>query len=222
MPNRETQFSCLVSWRVLSKLAVTSNAIHAMYAQSLAWLTVLAAIICGVANITSLVLIDFVHGNPHRTLENAIVMIVLFTPVFGVIAAVGTVIVFALPQCFQALVSGALVRRFGDKAQLAILLVLPMTAVITWYSYDYLTPSDLNLGINVGPDWRPYQHGLTAARYLSTLVCQTPATLFSIAYVGTARTGLPRNAVVLLALAAAVLAGGFAGHRLAEGQYPFL
>jgi hypothetical protein len=38
-----------------------------MYARNLAWLTALAAVVCGVANVMSLVLIDFVHGNPHRT-----------------------------------------------------------------------------------------------------------------------------------------------------------
>ena len=166
---------------------VNANAIHAMYARSLAWLMVVAAVIGGVSNVVSLVLIDFVHGNPHRTQENAFEMIIMFTPLLGLIAAVGTVIVFALPQCFQAVVSGTLVRRFGGYAQAAVLLVLPMTAVITWYPYDYLTPSDFNLGINDGPDWQPYQHGLTAARYLSALACQTPATLFSVAYVGTTR-----------------------------------
>jgi hypothetical protein len=193
-----------------------------MYARSLAWVAAVVAVICGISNIMSLVLIDFVHGNPHRIQENAFEMIIIFTPLLGLIAAVGTVIVFALPQCFQAMVSGMLVRRFGDHAQAAVLLALPMTAIITWYSYDYLTPSNVNLGINLGPDWQPYQHGITAARYLAALVCQTAATLFSIAYVGTTGSRLRRKAVVLLALAAALLAGGFRGYRQAEGQYQFL
>jgi phosphotransferase system glucose/maltose/N-acetylglucosamine-specific IIC component len=201
---------------------MNASAIRAMYARSLAWLTVLAAVICGVSNIMSLVLIDFVHGNPHRTQENAIEMIVLFTPLFGLIAAAGTVIGFALPQCFQAVVSGALVRRFGGHAHVAVLLALPMTAIITWYSYDYLTPTDVNLAINTGPDWQPYQHGITAARYLAALACQTPVTLFSVAYIGTTGRRLPRKAVLLLALTAALLAGGFAGYRQAEGEYQFL
>jgi hypothetical protein len=201
---------------------VNVSAIYAMYARSLAWLTVAATVIGGVSNVMSMVLIDFVHGNPHRTQENALEMIITFTPLLGLIAAAGTVIVFALPQCFQAVVSSMLVRRFGSHAQAAVLLVLPMTAVITWYSYDYLTPSDFNLGINDGPDWQPYQHGLTVARYLAALACQTPATLFSVAYVGTTGSGFPRKTVVLLALAAAILAGGFVGYRHAEGQYQFL
>jgi len=193
-----------------------------MYARSMAWLTVLVAVKCGVSNIVSLVLIDFVHGNSDRTQENAIEMIIIFTPLLGLIAAVGTVIVFALPQCFQAVVSGALVRRFGDRAQAAVLMAQPMTAIITWYSYDYLTPTNVTLAINVGPGWQPYQHGLTAARYLTALACQTAATLFSVAYVGTTGNRLPRKAVVLLALAAAVLAGGFGGYRQADAQYQFL
>jgi hypothetical protein len=128
-------------------------------------------------------------------------MIVIFTPLLGLIAAIGTAIVFAVPKCFQAVVAGALVHRFGDPARVASLLVLPITAVITWYCYHYLTPSDLNLGIDVGPDWQPYQHGLTAARYLATLACQTPATLFSLAY-------SPHGRVC--------------GYHLAGGQYQFL
>jgi len=190
-----------------------------MYARSLAWLTVLAAVICGISNIISLVLIDFVHGNPHRTQENAFEMIIIFTPLRGLIAAIGTAIVFALPQCFQAIVGA---RRFGGHAQGAVLLALPMTAVITWYSYDYLTPFDVNLAIHVGPGWQLYQHGITTARYLAALACQTLATLFSVAYVGTTGRHLPRKAVVLVALAAAVLAGGLAGYLQAEAQYQFL
>jgi hypothetical protein len=201
---------------------VSANAIHAMYAHSLAWLAVLAAVICGVSNVASLVLIDFVHGNPHRTQKNAVEMMIFFTPLLGLIAAVGTSVVFVLPQCFKAAVSGALVRRFGSHAQAGILLALPMTAVITWYSYDNLTPSDVILGINAGPDWQPYQHGLTAARYLGTLAYQTPATLFSVAYVRTTGLRLPRMALMLLAFAAAVVAAGFWRYRQAEGQYQFL
>jgi hypothetical protein len=201
---------------------VNVGVIPALYARSLAWLTVLVAVGVGVSNIVSLVLIDFVHGNPHRTQENAVEMMFMFTPLFGLIAAIATVIVFTLPQCFQTLVSSALVRRFGGRAQAAILLALPMTAIFTWYSYDYLMPSYTPLAITAGPDWQPFQHGLTMVRYLVALGCQTPATVFSVAYISAAGSRLPRKAVLLLALAAAVLAGGLGGYREAVGQYQFL
>ena len=199
-----------------------SNAIYAAYAQSLEWLAVLAAIVVAVSNIVALMLVDFVHDNPNRMWENAIGMMVLFTPLFGMITVVGTLLVFTLPQCFQAVVSSGLVRRFGSQAHMGVLLVLPVTAVITWYCYDYLIAPFFSLGLNEGPDWRPYQHGMTATRYLGVLAFQAPATLFSAAYAAAGDGRLSRRIVLLLALTAAVVAGGITGHRQAEQQYQFL
>jgi hypothetical protein len=195
-----------------------------MYARSLAWLTLLAAVAVG-SQIVSVMVIDFVHGNTHLTPKDtagAVETMIVFAPLFGLIAAVDTVIVFTLPQSFQALVSAVLARWSGSRAQVAVLLALPMTALITWYAFDYFIPSYTPLAITYAPDWQPYQHGLTPARYLATLAYQTPATLFSVAYVGTIGSPGRRRAVVHLALAAAVLAGGYAAYRAAAGQYQFL
>lgn len=197
-------------------------AVRSAYAQSLAWLAVLAATIVGVWGIVELVFIDVIHGNPDRTQGNAIITIITFTPVLGIIALAGTLLVFTLPQCFQAAVSGVFVRRFGSRAQAGVLLALPITAVITWYCYDYLTPSDFGLAIGDGPDWKPYQHGLTVTRYVATLAFQAPVTLFSVVYAAAGTARLSRRTVILLALAAAVAFGGIMGHREAEGQYQFL
>ena len=192
------------------------------YAKSLAWLAILAAVIVGVQNVVGLFLIDFLHGNPHRTQGNAVFMMIVYTPLFGLVTLVGVLLVFTLPQCFQAAVSSAFGYRFGGRAQAGVLLALPITAIVTWYCYDYLTPSDVGLAINEGPDWKPYQHGLTLARYGATLAVQVPATLFSVAYAaaGTARPS--RKTVIVLAFAAAIIAGTIMGHRTAEGQYQFL
>lgn len=149
-------------------------------------------------------------------------MMILFGPLFGLIAAVDTVIVFTLPLSFQALASGVLARCFGARAQFAVLLALPIITLITWYSFDYLIPSFTPLATNSGPDWQPYQHGLTEARYLAALACQTPATLFSVAYMNAAGSPRRRRVVVRLAFAAAILAGGCLGYRDAAGQYQFL
>jgi hypothetical protein len=195
-----------------------------MYARSLAWLTLLAAVAVG-SQLVWVMVVDCVHRDTQLTpkdVADAVETVIIFAPLFGLIAAVDTVIVFTLPQSFQALVSSVLARWFDGRAQVAVLMVLPMTALITWYAFDYLIPSYTPLAITYAPDWEPYQHGLTTARYLAALAYQTPATLFSIAYVGT--TGSPgrRRAVVRLALAAAVLAGGYAAYRAATGQYQFL
>jgi len=195
-----------------------------MYARSLAWLTLLAAVAVG-SQIVFVMVIGFVQGNAHLTLKytaDAVGTVMVIAPLFGLIAAVDTVIVFTLPQSFQALVSGVLEAWFGGRAQVAVLMVLPMTAVITWYAFDFLMPSYTPLAITYAPDWQPYQHGLTPARYLAALAYQTPATLFSVAYVGTIGSPGRRRVVVRLAFAAAVLAGGYAEYRVATGQYQFL
>ncbi len=201
---------------------IPDRAVVFAYARSLAWLAILAAVIIGIQNIVGLVLIDFVRGNPHRTQGNAIFMMITFTPLFGLVALIGVLLVLTLPQCFQAVISSALVRRFGSRAQAGVLLALPITATMTWYCYDYLTPSDVGLAINEGPDWKPYQHGLTLARYAAALAFQVPATLFSVAYAATSAARPSRKTVILLAFAAAIIAGGIMGHRTAEGQYQFL
>ena len=204
-------------------LAVNPKDIYVLYARSLGWLTVLAVVAVCASVVVSIVFIDFVHGNPHRTQTNALETMMLFALVVGVIAAVDSVIVFALPQCFQAVVSDGLVRWFGGRAQAAVLVALPMTAVITWYAFDYFIPTNVPHATTAGSgDWQPYQHGLTTARYLTALGCQTPATLFNIAYVAATGTRFSRKSVVRLGFVAAILAGGFAGYGDAKGQYQFL
>jgi hypothetical protein len=102
----------------------------------------------GVAIIIEPVFGDFVHGNPHRTRGNAIEMMLLFPPLIGFIAIIGTFLVFVRPQCFRAILTDVLVCRFNRRGLFGVLLALPLTAGLAWYSFDYLTPTDLNLGIN--------------------------------------------------------------------------
>jgi len=49
------------------------------YALSLMWVALTFAVLVGVSNITELVFVDFVHGNPYRTKANAVEMMWLFT-----------------------------------------------------------------------------------------------------------------------------------------------
>lgn len=203
---------------------MTPSATQEAYARSLAWLAVLAAVVFGVQLIFELVFVDFIHSNPHRPQSNAIFMMMTDPLLLGVPIIIGMLLVFTLPQCFQAVCAGWLVRRFESRAQAGVLLLLPITAVITWYCFDYLTPSDVGLGINDDADWRPYQHGLTINRYAAALAVQALVTLFSVAYTaagsGTARVS--RRSVIRLALAAAIVVGAVAGFRIAQGQYQFL
>jgi hypothetical protein len=130
---------------------MSSGDVFRSYARALLWAALLMAVIFGLANIVGLVFIDFIHGNPHRTKENVILMMVLFTPLLGAIAFVGTIIVFALPQCLEAQLKGMFVKRFGRRAYGAVLTGLPLTAALTWYCYDYLTPHGLQCWHQCGP-----------------------------------------------------------------------
>jgi len=89
--------------------------------------------IVGVTTIVSIVGVHFVHGNPHRTKANALLMAVLFPPLFGFVSIMGSFLTFAVPQCFQALVSDVLVRLLGRRGQFGILLASPRTAALAWY-----------------------------------------------------------------------------------------
>ena len=101
------------------------------YAKSLAWLAILTAVIVGIQNIVELVLIDFIHGNPHRTQGNAIFMMIVYTPLLGLGALVGVLLVLTMPQCFQATISSALGCRLGSRAQAGVWVALPVTAALT-------------------------------------------------------------------------------------------
>ena len=105
---------------------------------------------------------------------------------------------------------------------LGVLLALPLTAVLAWYCYDYLTPKDFNLGINESPDWVPYQHGLTLQRYLIMFAIQTLITLFSILNFDAAIRNRAKKPIITCALLFAVVLGVVFGHWIAEAQYKFL
>ena len=194
----------------------------ASYARSLLLVALIMAVVVGVAIIAELIFVDFVHGNPHRTQANATEMMLLFPPIIGFVAILGTFLVFALPQCFQAILTVVLVRHFNRSGLLGVLLALPLTAGLAWYCYDYLMPTDLNLGINTGPDWTPYQHGLTPQSYLAMLAFQTPITLFSLWYRDTTIRARSKRSIILGVLLLAVVVGVIWGHRMAEQQYQFL
>jgi hypothetical protein len=189
------------------------------YAQSLLWVALFMALIGAEANVVELLLIDFVHGNPHRTQENALFMMKAYTPLFGVIAIIETCLVFALPQFFQAELIGGVRRIFGDRARFAALASLPLTALLTWYSYDYLTPSNICFAGNC---MEAYHHGISVTRYLAAVLIQIPVTLFSFLYFEAAFRGRSRSTLVLAALAIALAAGVVRGYLLARDQFQFL
>jgi hypothetical protein len=198
------------------------NKVYVAYAQSLAWSALLIAVAFGVSIIVELIFVDLIHGNPNRTKAHAMLMMIIFPPIVGFIAVVGWFLTFTLPQCLQAIVSDVLVRQLGRRGQIGVLLALPLAATLAWYCYDYLTPSDINLGIYTPADWTPFEHGLTLQRYLTMLMVQAPITLFSLAYCDAAMRNSSKKRVVVVAVVLVAVVGVLHGHWMAEGQYQFL
>ena len=182
----------------------------ASYAQSFAWVVGLVAAVFAVGNITAVIGADFIHTNPYRPLSNSIDMIVVLSPIIMLIVGGASLITFFVPQCLEALWAGQLTQRLGDRARFLVLLAVPLTAVLTWYCYDYFLP-EISLGIYDGPDWVPYQHGLTPSRYAKALAVQTPLSLFNILYFDSVGRSRYRKIVLLIALAAVVVVGAAQG-----------
>jgi hypothetical protein len=189
-------------------------AVSISYVQSLLWVALFTALACGVMNIAELWFIDFVHGNPHRTQENAKEMMLGHTPIFGFAGLIGAFLVFTLPQFFQAELIRILDHIFGNRARFAALAALPLTAVLTWYCYEYLTPT--------GTDWIPYEHGLSISRYIKTLAIQALVTLFSFLYFEAGFRGGSKKPVLAAALAIAIVVGAIWGYMKAQDQFQFL
>jgi hypothetical protein len=201
--------------------SMTKGAIYVSYIQSLLWLAPFIAVTGGVTFIVGIFFSESVHGNTHGPLAIALSTMVHFDfwLFLGVIAVFGTFLIFALPQLFQAVLIGVLAPVFGDRARFAVLLALPLTAVLSWFCYDYLTPSNVCLG---GCE-ELYEHGFSLSRYVrTTLAVQIPITLFSFLYLDADLRGVSRVPVLLGALAVTIVAGGFWGYVKALGQYPFL
>ena len=132
--------------------------------------------------------VDFLHFNPHRTQSHAASLPFIFTPVFSIVALFGVALTFSCSQFLQAFLATRLMRKYGMRGLYGIIISIPFLTVLSWYCYDYLTPSDVNLGINCGPDWTPYQHGLTMSRYIIMLGFQSFVTLLSLSRLVTDRS----------------------------------
>jgi len=185
--------------------------VYFAYAQSLFWAALLITIVVGVA-VLGPILSDFIARKwPVRADLQALVLGPMF---FGSIAIVGSFLVLTLPQSFEAVLANGLARRYGRVGQLGVALVLPLTAGLTWFCYDYLTPTLPPLAIG-SENWTPFQHGITFQRYLGALVFQTPVTLFSIWYCDAVICRASRETVVAVGLIVAVVVGIVLGSYIA-------
>lgn len=138
------------------------------------------------------------------------VTVVLLVPVSSLIAAVCTAIVIGPGLKLQWFII-RIIRRLQDRLNLPLvaLAFAPIAAVLTWYSYDYLTPH--NLDPNVVAD---YRHGMSIKRYLVALSCQLTSTLFVLGYASCENSPRARTALVLACCALIFIAGGVIGYNL--------
>ena len=150
-------------------------------------------------------------------------MMMIFSPLMMfIVAPIGIFVVFLASQVVQGLMMRLLHPRFGRRAYVFVGLMVPFISILTWYCYDYLTPTDFNLAINEGADWVPYQHGINLNRYMTIFFAQGFVTIFTLIYFEAAAYYRSRKAVVLRALFLAIVIGAFLGHREAINQYQFI
>jgi len=176
-----------------------------IYLKSLGWISVAIAFTVAIYLSLEFLITDFIHQNPNRTISDSVWMHVVSIPIFAVITCVLATLVLVLPQSFEAFWTWVMAPQVGVRGKFSTVFALPLTAIVTWYCYDYLTPSNMNLGVNEGADWVPYEHGLTFGRYAAALACQAPVTLFNIGYLKAHMQKAPKRRVVLMVLGLAVV-----------------
>lgn len=204
--------------------AMSEKEINGQYpfAKSLFLVAFFTALMLSISIVTSLVLIDFVHGNPNRPQSNAASMMILFPPILSLVAMTGMLIVFSPSQIVLAFTMRVLHPRVGRYAYIFIGLIVPFVSIATWYCFDYLTPTDFNLGINEGADWVPYQHGINLKRYILTLACQGAVAIFSVFYFDSGIQRRSKKPIVLGMVFVAIIIGSILGYRDAMAQYQFI
>ena len=186
------------------------------YALSFCWIA-LSFAVAAVSALSMNVLSDFVHGGPNRSIALQLPMTFLLAVIMSLVAMIGCVLVFSLPQIMQAAVH-MLARRIAKPiSHLLVLSFIPILAVLTWYCWEYLTPTDFLGGDD--PDWKPYQHGITTQRYLAALAYQVPISIFAIVCFEPDLLGTTRKTIRLVVIGCAVLAGAWFGHAMAVADY---
>ena len=187
------------------------------FAVSLLWLSAIIWVAVTVHLTVSMVALD-VLADRHRSGEEFEDLTLLFPAIIGAFVIVGVFLVFALSQLIQGVAAYFIAGRFGRYAYLIILALLPITAILTWYCFDYLVPADPGF-MNHDPDWEHFRHGISLARYGITLAAQAAVTMFTIVYSDAAVHPGRRTRIVLCLFVLAVVGSAVSGHSQAVDQY---
>lgn len=163
----------------LPENTLSVDKILSSYIKSLFWVAVIITFAMFFLDVANILKVDFLNVNPNRSQLHAASLPFSSVFIFFIIDLIGIFIVFSLSQIAQALIGSISIQQFKKLSLYVIAATVPFTTVLSWYCYDYLTPTDFNLGINVGAEWTPYQHGLTPQRYLVMFCLQSCVTIFS-------------------------------------------
>jgi hypothetical protein len=134
-----------------------------------------------------------------------LVLLALALPFGCVIQALA---LFTVPHLFQATVSHAAAACWRTPAYVTILLAVPLTALVTFYSYAYLI---VPWHDTFAAEEAPYPSELTPITYLLALAAQDPETMFAAAYASAVSGRLRPKTVIWFSLGLAVVAGGTSG-----------
>ena len=185
------------------------------YTQSLFLVAFFASVAISVSLAIRFEFFGLIYNNPDQTADAMNLMALPLLPLLAMTKVIGTLLIFGLPQLFQATTVGLLMRPFGSLARFVVVVVLPLTAVVTWYCYYYLTPANSDLGVNAAHDWLPFTVGRTSLGcYVMALKFQAAVTLFSFLYFEASFRGMSRTPVVLLALSIVITTGAAWGYDI--------
>jgi hypothetical protein len=201
---------------------MTKRAIGASFAHSLLWFVLFTAMTVSGMSVAEPVLFYIMHGKLHRTRAELVSMMMVQTPMIGIIAVIGMMLIFTLPQVFQAALVAGRHQMVGSRARFELFSALPLTAVLTWYCYDYLTPSDFVLGINDRTDWIPTPHGISVARYIGAFAFQFPVTLFSFLYLDAGFRDASRRPLLIASFMTTIAVCRIWGYVTAQQQIALL
>src|SRR5580704_17938303 len=98
---------------------MSKNEVYASFAHSFLWVLLLAAATVAVSSTTHLLFFDLAHGNPPRTQRDVVALIAAQTPFICLVTAIGSLLIFALPQAFQTALVAVLHRT--SRARFAVL-----------------------------------------------------------------------------------------------------
>ncbi len=192
---------------------MSKNSAAISYGQSLLWISLFAAIASVAIVFVEFAFFELRYGSPGPTFKDLLLALAVFLPFTAVLAILGVLEILALPQLFQVAAVSLLKRPFGERARFAVLPLLPLTACITWWCYDYLIPPNLNPTTALGPNWFPPTKGMLVSHYQAAFLFQALATSLSFLHFELKFRSRSRKPLLLIAFAIFVALGAGWGYH---------